>query len=104
MCISHTLFRRFIWADNILWKEDIQNHHTTVVLAGRDAIVNTKLVQKYLAEEDDWPLKTGNRDTKTWNANQLDILQFQDLDHGQVFHGMKRKVLADVVRGFDVNV
>ena len=87
MGISHTLFRRFIWADNILWKEDIQNHHTTVVLAGRDAIVNTKLVQKYLAEEDDWSLKTGNRDTKTWNGNQLDVLQFKIWIMGRSFMG-----------------
>ncbi|KAH7190271.1 hypothetical protein BKA60DRAFT_664498 [Fusarium oxysporum] len=34
--IAHTLFRRFFWADNLLWKEDIRDHPVTVVLAGRD--------------------------------------------------------------------
>ncbi|KAG7118612.1 hypothetical protein HYQ44_005755 [Verticillium longisporum] len=31
--ISHTLFRRFFWAENILWKEDIQDHHRRSRLA-----------------------------------------------------------------------
>ncbi|KAG7100586.1 hypothetical protein HYQ44_019938 [Verticillium longisporum] len=29
MGTSHTLFRRFFWAENILWKEDIQDHRVS---------------------------------------------------------------------------
>ncbi|KAH6880396.1 hypothetical protein B0T10DRAFT_463956 [Thelonectria olida] len=53
MGLSHTLFRRFIWADNALWKEDIQCHDVTVVLAGRDMIVDTKVIGAYLTGADE---------------------------------------------------
>ena len=48
MGVSHTLFRRFYWADNILWKKDILNHCVTVALVGKDLIVDTKAVGGYL--------------------------------------------------------
>ena len=48
MGVSHTLFRRFFWSENILWKEDIQNRRVTVVLSGKDLIVDTKAVKAYL--------------------------------------------------------
>ncbi|ROT42901.1 hypothetical protein SODALDRAFT_355092 [Sodiomyces alkalinus F11] len=52
MDVSHTLSRRFFWADNILWKEDIQGHHATVILAARDLIVDTAAVSAYLTGTD----------------------------------------------------
>ncbi|KAJ3453283.1 hypothetical protein MRS44_017530 [Fusarium solani] len=58
MGVAHTLFRRFIWSDNALWKEDIQDHRVAVVLAGRDVIVDTKAIGAYLTGADDWSLET----------------------------------------------
>lgn len=49
MCVSHTLARSFFWSDNILWKEDIASRRISVFLAGRDIIVNTKEVARYLS-------------------------------------------------------
>jgi hypothetical protein len=52
MGVAHTLFRRFIWSDNALWKEDVQGHHVAVVLAGKDVIVDTKVIGAYLTGAD----------------------------------------------------
>ncbi len=59
--IAHTLFRRFFWAESILWKEDIQNHQVSVALAGSDLVVDTKVIGAYLTGADEWTL-----DTKGW--------------------------------------
>ncbi|KAK7229619.1 hypothetical protein V2G26_001789 [Clonostachys chloroleuca] len=103
MGISHTLFRRFIWADNALWKEDIQGYHVTVVLAGRDVIVDTKVVAAYLTGADDWFLETRSEEDGLWKGEGLAVMWFQDLYHGQVFNGRKtRKKLVDIVTRFSV--
>lgn len=86
--ISHTLFRRFFWADNVLWKDDIHGHQVTVALAGRDIVTNTKVIREYL----------------TGSANEsggLDVLWFPELDHGQVFDDNRaRHSLIQNVRRF----
>lgn len=98
--MSHTLFRRFFWADNILWKEDIQGHQTTVVLAGKDLIVDTKVVAAYLTGADDWTLETGGRDGRLGD-DALNVMWFQDLDHGQVFDKERtRRELVGTVRRY----
>lgn len=52
--ISHTLSRRFFWADNALWKEDIQGHRVGIVLAGKDIVVDTKVIVRYLTDSEKW--------------------------------------------------
>jgi hypothetical protein len=103
MGVAHTLFRRFIWSDNVLWKEDIQDHRVAVVLAGRDVIVDTKAIGAYLTGADDWSLETESWENGVWKGDGLDVLWFQDLDHGEVFNGGRtRKRLVDIVRRFVV--
>jgi len=81
--IAHTLFRRFFWADNLLWKEDIRDHPVTVALAGRDSVIDTKAIRAYLLGQ---------------NGNGLDVIWFQDLDHGQVFDEKRtRSSLVEIV-------
>ncbi|KAF3938402.1 hypothetical protein ABW19_dt0200503 [Dactylella cylindrospora] len=46
--IAHTLCRRFFWAENILWKEDLKGKKVTVWLSERDLIVDTGNVRRYL--------------------------------------------------------
>lgn len=100
MGVSHTLFRRFFWAENILWKEDIQGHQVTVVLAGRDLIVDTKAVAAYLTGADDWMLETGGKDRRL-EGDALNMVWFQDLDHGQVFDKRRtRQLLVDIMRRY----
>jgi len=49
MGVSHTLARSFFWSENILWKEDLGGKRLSVFLAGKDIIVNTKEVARYLS-------------------------------------------------------
>jgi pimeloyl-ACP methyl ester carboxylesterase len=49
MGVSHTLARHFFWSENILWKEDIGDRNLTVSLSGRDLIVDTNSVGRYMA-------------------------------------------------------
>lgn len=46
--VSHTLGRRFFWNENVLWKEDFEGRKVTAALAGRDLIVDTEAVGRYL--------------------------------------------------------
>ncbi|CRK12752.1 hypothetical protein BN1723_007431 [Verticillium longisporum] len=99
MGISHTLFRRFFWAENILWKEDIQGHSVSVVLSGRDSIIDAKVIGAYLTGAPDGGLDTERWKDGVWKGGLLEVLWFPDLDHGQAFDGKKaRRRLVDVVR------
>jgi hypothetical protein len=51
MGVSHTLSRHFFWSENILWKEDLAGRDVTVLLTGRDLIVDTAAVGRYLMTE-----------------------------------------------------
>jgi hypothetical protein len=84
-----------------LWKEDIQDHRVAVVLAGRDVIVDTRAIGAYLTGAADWSLETESWENGVWKGDGLDVLWFQDLDHGEVFTERKsRKRLVDIVRRF----
>lgn len=48
MSVSHTLSRHFFWSENILWKEDLDGRNVTVSLSGKDLIVDTESVGRYM--------------------------------------------------------
>ena len=50
--VAHTLARHFFWAENVLWKEDLGGRKVSVALSGRDLIVDTRAVGRYLGEEE----------------------------------------------------
>lgn len=52
MGVSHALARHFFWAENVLWKKDMEGRNLTVSLAGKDLIVDTKAVRQYLTSGD----------------------------------------------------
>lgn len=117
MGVAHSLARRFFWSDNIIWKEDLGvkgvegggGRDVTVVLSGKDLIVDTEAVRRYLiassSEEpvaNDGAPRVMNEDekvtfTKTvrdytgawkdspWTGSGLELLCFEHLDHAQVF-------------------
>jgi alpha/beta hydrolase fold len=49
MGVSHTLSRHFFWSENILWKEDLDGRNVTVSFSGRDLIVDTESVGRYMS-------------------------------------------------------
>lgn len=103
MMVSHTLARHFFWADNILWKEDLKDHAATVSLAGRDLIVDTELVGRYIAgvnlqsEDSEWK-------SQTWQGMGIEVLWFPTCDHAQVFESnATRQKLVNAVNVYCKN-
>ena len=111
MGVAHTLARRFCWSENIIWKEDLGledesdergGRKVTVVLSGRDLIVDTEAVGQYLVgpstEEAAAGTKVGKTNeaatewkSKPWTASGLQTLWFEELDHAQVFDTEKTR-------------
>lgn len=85
MCISHTLSRGFFWQENIVWKHDLHDRPVTVVLCGKDIIVNTEAVGHYLASDRDQDSADSTWKNQAWEGNGLNIVWYSDLDHAQVF-------------------
>ncbi|KAJ5337387.1 uncharacterized protein N7506_005409 [Penicillium brevicompactum] len=109
--VAHTLARRFSWIDNIIWKEDLgikakndqqEGRNVTVVLCGKDLIVDTETVGQYLMGS------SGNRTVdngvaqewknKSWIGYGLELLWFEELDHAQVFdfENTRRRVIRAI--------
>ena len=83
MGVAHTLARHFFWNECILWKKDLDNKQVTVVLSGRDLIVDTEAVGRYLMSEGD-SLSTEWKN-RPWEGEGLDLIWLDNLDHAQAF-------------------
>ncbi|KAF5629998.1 ribose-phosphate pyrophosphokinase [Fusarium tjaetaba] len=98
--IAHTLFRRFFWADNLLWKEDLQDRPTAVVLASRDSIIDAKSIRAYLVGSKDWTQSPNKESEEVERDSNFDVIWFENLDHGQAFdYKTTRLRLVETVRG-----
>jgi pimeloyl-ACP methyl ester carboxylesterase len=100
MMVAHTLARHFFWAHNLLWKEDLRGRDVTVSLGGKDLIVDTETVGKYLNGVD---LKSedGSWKNKEWKSSGLHTLWWPTVDHAQVFERKDgRAKLAQVLREY----
>lgn len=77
--VARTLARHFFWAENVLWKEELEGRRVGVVLCGRDQVVNAEAVRWYL---------TGEREEGAyWRGRAgMEVLYFPELDHAMVFH------------------
>ncbi|KAF2848635.1 hypothetical protein T440DRAFT_400910 [Plenodomus tracheiphilus IPT5] len=100
MMVAHTLARHFFWAQNILWTDDLRGHDVTVSLGGRDLIVDTETVGKYLNGVD---LKS--EDTKwkdhAWRGHGVETIWWSTADHAQVFERREgRAKLAHVLHQY----
>jgi pimeloyl-ACP methyl ester carboxylesterase len=100
MMVAQTLARHFFWAQNILWKEDLRGRDVTVSLGGRDLIVDTETIGKYVSGVD---LKSEDRSWKDaeWKGNGLETIWWPTVDHAQVFERREgRANLAQVLREY----
>ena len=96
--VARALARHFFWAENILWKEDLEDRDVAIVLSGRDQIVDAKEVWQYL---------TGQEDVEEppfrWTQDKLEVLYYSDIDHAQVFDAKKRRrPLVDTLHEFAI--
>ncbi|RDX49812.1 alpha/beta-hydrolase [Lentinus brumalis] len=83
--VARALARHFFWAENILWKEDLEGHDVAVVLSGRDQIVDAKEVWQYLTGEQIDAVRF------RWEKDRLRVLYYPELDHAQVFDTKERR-------------
>ena len=105
MGVAHTLGRRFFWSENIIWKDDVKDRRTTVVLSGQDLIVDTETVGRYLVADKNGAVVEENWKARKWQGKGLDVLWFDDLDHAQVFDTKANcEILVNVVRGYTLKV
>lgn len=133
MGVAHSLARRFFWSQSIVWKEDLgvegengeEGRDVTVVLSGRDLIVDTKAVRQYLTasvpvegKPNGNATRIMNRNGKArvteirnkgtgawtgghWTGSGLELLWFEHLDHGQVFDCEKtRRHVVKAIRSY----
>ncbi|OKP08640.1 hypothetical protein PENSUB_5526 [Penicillium subrubescens] len=96
--VAHTLAKRFSWTDNIIWKEDLgikggknqEGRNVTVVLSGKDLIVDAEAVGLYLMGSSS-EAQTGEEEAtrawknRSWIGYGLELLWYEQLDHAQVF-------------------
>jgi len=100
MMVAQTLARHFFWAQNILWTEDLRGHDVTVSLGGRDLIVDTEVVGKYLNRVD---LKSESTKWKdhVWRGRGTETIWWPTADHAQVFARKDcREKLVEVLREY----
>ncbi|KAH8722939.1 hypothetical protein GQ44DRAFT_342004 [Phaeosphaeriaceae sp. PMI808] len=100
MMVAHTLSRHFFWAHNLLWKDTLRGRDVTVSLGGRDLIVDTETVGKYLSGVD---LKSedGRWKDHEWKGTGLETIWWPTVDHAQVFERKDgRAKLAQVLREY----
>ena len=75
----------------------------TVSLAGKDLIVDTEAVGRYLAQDGEGGLAPAAWKQQKWKGMGLDILWFEELDHAQVFDSKANcEILANVVRAYSL--
>jgi hypothetical protein len=84
-----------------LWKEDIRDRPVTVILAGRDSVIDAKAIRAYLLGSDSWALETTDLMDLRRKDDGLDVIWFEDMDYGQVFDKKRtRSRLVEVVWTF----
>lgn len=114
--VAHTLARHFFWSQNILWKHDLEGMPVTVSLSGRDLIVDTDAVGRYLTNpapngsthDQNGTATKNERDeewkSREWKGEGIDVLWFEHLDHAQVFdsEATRRRLIKVVKRYCDL--
>jgi pimeloyl-ACP methyl ester carboxylesterase len=96
--VRHTLQRRLFWMENVLWKEELRNRDVTVALGGKDAVVDSPTVRKYLLGSREWG---GN---ESWTGNGLDVVWFEGFNHAEMFDWKTSyRMLAEILREYSVN-
>jgi len=89
--VARTLGRHFFWAENIMWKHDLDGRRFAVALAGDDQLLDAQAVHKYLTQQE--------KPTKYWQKDGLEVFFFPGEDHATILDTRKtRKPLLEVLR------
>lgn len=113
--VAHTLARRFSWSESIIWKEDLglkgennqlEGRKVTVVLGGRDLIVDAEAVGQYLMSSSSDAIQPVGEEIarawkgRLWTGYGLELLWYEQLDHAQVFDVEKTR--RPVIRAISI--
>lgn len=99
--IAFTIGRRFCWREHVVWKEDLAGRKTTVIVGGRDNLVDPEAIASYITRGDwEWT----DADTFAWQESPkywkgedpLELVWLEGYDHGQSF--LSPKMLPTIVR------
>ena len=77
MGVAHALTRRFDWSENVLWKDEMRGRRITVVLGGKDIILDSHAVRKYLM--DDPELDAEFVDSRSYSVERSDSKKSRDM-------------------------
>lgn len=107
LLIAHSLARKFYWAENVLWKQDLRGRNVTVALSAKDIIVPTTAIARYLRENDSDSGMSRAVDAvhahegDSWDPEGLSLLWYPDCDHAQMFDRPRKFArLVDVLKAY----
>jgi hypothetical protein len=110
MGIALSIMRLFDWTQNVLWLDEISDRPITIVLAGKDTIIDTTKLRQYLAKNGigvdsnrglkcDSGVELDGIKSKP-NSFDADIVFHKNYNHGEVFlRNEGRRNMADIVMG-----
>ncbi|KAF2731006.1 hypothetical protein EJ04DRAFT_499396 [Polyplosphaeria fusca] len=99
--IAFTLSRRFCWREHVIWKEDLIGGNVTLIIGGRDCVVNSEAIAAYVTTDESklgtndaahgnlrWTsqdMEQWNKSVNEWKGQGLELVWLEGLDHGQAF-------------------
>ncbi|KAF2007615.1 hypothetical protein P154DRAFT_593145 [Amniculicola lignicola CBS 123094] len=99
--IAFNLSRRFCWREHVVWKEDLVGKPVTLIMGGKDCIVNPIAIASYITR--DYPTPDGElererwtKSIETWTGEGLELVWLEGYDHGQWL--MSSKVLPKITK------
>ncbi|KZT10375.1 uncharacterized protein LAESUDRAFT_810033 [Laetiporus sulphureus 93-53] len=92
---SRAIQRNFFLTENALWKDDLDGRKYTVVLGGKDLLLNTKEIRRYFTGEEGEQFR--------WQREGVEVIYRGDIGHEEVLFTQERrrpmlKALMDFVR------
>ncbi|KAK3318188.1 alpha beta hydrolase fold family [Apodospora peruviana] len=110
MGVAHAITRRFDWSENVLWKDDMKRHQQgmTVVLSGRDIIIEPHAVKQYLLEDKELNFRfvdsrnyyRGGEDggEDVFGGRGMGLLWYDHANHAEMFDTARdMKPLVDIL-------
>jgi len=98
---AHTVTRRFVWTENVLWKDELKNKKAGLIVSGRDIILDGRRLRDFLIEGEPEITRSGISavpGAELVETGNREILWFKHLNHAEVFDFKKeRRLLAEMV-------
>ncbi|KAK0612083.1 alpha beta hydrolase fold family [Immersiella caudata] len=107
MGIAYAITRRFDWSENVLWKDDMKGMDMTIVLSGKDIIIEPHGVKRYLLEGEELGFRfVDSRDHekqggKGLGNRGLGLLWYDHVNHAEMFDTAEdRRLLVDILNRY----